>query len=283
MIEADGSYLKPVNCDSILIDGGQRYSVLVTALTDRNNSFFIRSQRQSVHLPHPISFAILSYGNASLLPPEVPVSNWGKILSADELSMLDDSKPPKFSGKIIELNLFDLQPSTDWWNWTINNSLYNDPQIPFSCQKNWSNFDFFSPSLSFEFGEIYDIVWQNLNSFETHPIHHHGHKLWIISTGKNNWNISTHEFATPISRDTEILFGGGHIRYRFKADNPGIWAMHCHVEWFAKRSFRIFEKNSYSVLFFIRHMQTGFFLPVFEAVSHMVAPPPGLCNPQMKK
>ena len=32
-------------------------------------------------------------------------------------------------------------------------------------------------------------------------------------------------------RDTVVLEPNGHIVLRFKADNPGVWIFHCHVDW----------------------------------------------------
>lgn len=35
----------------------------------------------------------------------------------------------------------------------------------------------------------------------------------------------------PMRRDTVEVHGGGSAVIRFKADNPGVWLFHCHVEW----------------------------------------------------
>ena len=32
-------------------------------------------------------------------------------------------------------------------------------------------------------------------------------------------------------RDTFVLYPDGYIVLRFKADNPGVWLFHCHIEW----------------------------------------------------
>ena len=32
-------------------------------------------------------------------------------------------------------------------------------------------------------------------------------------------------------RDTFMVKPNGHIVLRFRADNPGIWLFHCHIEW----------------------------------------------------
>lgn len=33
-------------------------------------------------------------------------------------------------------------------------------------------------------------------------------------------------------RDTLTIPGLSHVVIRFLADNPGIWALHCHVAWY---------------------------------------------------
>ncbi len=32
-------------------------------------------------------------------------------------------------------------------------------------------------------------------------------------------------------RDTVIVQGGGYVVLHFRADNPGVWLLHCHVSW----------------------------------------------------
>ena len=85
---------------------------------------------------------------------------------------------------------------------------------------------------------------------EQHPWHLHGHKFWVIGTGKGLWNGSGSQMEqldtkNAISRDTTTVipdsekpFGGqarqggcGWTAIRFIADNPGVWPLHCHVTW----------------------------------------------------
>lgn len=34
-------------------------------------------------------------------------------------------------------------------------------------------------------------------------------------------------------RDVIMIAGGGHTVWRFLADNPGVWLIHCHMDWHA--------------------------------------------------
>ena len=85
---------------------------------------------------------------------------------------------------------------------------------------------------------------------EQHPWHLHGHKFWVIGTGKGLWNGSASQLAqlntknavrrdtTTVIPDAEKPFGGqakqggcGWTAIRFIADNPGVWPFHCHITW----------------------------------------------------
>lgn len=74
-----------------------------------------------------------------------------------------------------------------------------------------------------------------------HPFHLHGHDFWVVKTHEpptgyihGQWDPEEqHEYNTknPIRRDTLTVPRFGHAVIRFKADNPGIWAFHCHILW----------------------------------------------------
>ena len=190
VVAADNSYVEPFQLDTLIIDGGQRYDVLITGT---GQSGYMRAQRQSIHAPAPESHAELVYANSSL-PPTIPAGNYSgtwKTLQnkqARKLAMLNGDGPPESYDELIVLNLFDTIASTGWWNWTINKALYADPlTVPVIFEPN------FEPALRFEYGKTYDVVWQNLNSEETHPIHQHGPPFWLISSGNSLWNETTPE------------------------------------------------------------------------------------------
>lgn len=46
------------------------------------------------------------------------------------------------------------------------------------------------------------------------------------SSGRTTWNLDN-----PMRRDTVSVPAQRHIVIRFVADNPGVWALHCHVSW----------------------------------------------------
>ncbi len=64
----------------------------------------------------------------------------------------------------------------------------------------------------------------NLSAMDHHPIHFHGHNWWIIATDGGDIPESA---RWP---ETTVLVPVGSTRtVEFIADNPGDWAMHCHM------------------------------------------------------
>nr|TKW02785.1 hypothetical protein SEVIR_8G262800v2 [Setaria viridis] len=69
---------------------------------------------------------------------------------------------------------------------------------------------------------------------ESHPIHLHGFNFFVVGNGVGNYNPktspSTFNLIDPIERNTIGVPTGGWAAIRFRADNPGVWFMHCHFE-----------------------------------------------------
>jgi FtsP/CotA-like multicopper oxidase with cupredoxin domain len=112
-----------------------------------------------------------------------------------------------------------------------------------------------------------------VDSGMSHPIHMHGHSFYVLKTGfakhnqttgqflsqteditcngslpkeQNNcndvyWTNSTWmngnvpdlELQNPPRKDTISIPNGGYVVIRIKADNPGLWFLHCHIEFHA--------------------------------------------------
>ncbi|BFZ22137.1 hypothetical protein BsWGS_25176 [Bradybaena similaris] len=87
------------------------------------------------------------------------------------------------------------------------------------------------------------VVDEGTLSHAYHPMHLHGHKFRVVGMGKLNESTSLEKVKemdrngqlnrtrskAPI-KDTVIVPDGGYTIIRFKADNPGFWLFHCHVE-----------------------------------------------------
>ena len=77
-----------------------------------------------------------------------------------------------------------------------------------------------------------------------HPIHIHGYHVYLVGLNKvRGTSVESSEIQrmnevgeipknleNPTLRDTVQVTGGGYAVWRFKADNPGLWFFHCHVQ-----------------------------------------------------
>ncbi|KAK6940276.1 Multicopper oxidase, N-terminal [Dillenia turbinata] len=86
---------------------------------------------------------------------------------------------------------------------------------------------------------IVDVILQNANALdentsEIHPWHLHGHDFWVLGYGEGKFDPQKDDaklnLKNPPLRNTAIIFPYGWTALRFMADNPGVWAFHCHIE-----------------------------------------------------
>jgi hypothetical protein len=67
--------------------------------------------------------------------------------------------------------------------------------------------------------------------FLAHPIHLHGHNMFVINEGLGEWDGSVVNGGNPQRRDVQIVQAGGYLVLQFESDNPGAWPLHCHIAW----------------------------------------------------
>src|SRR6202000_109344 len=70
-----------------------------------------------------------------------------------------------------------------------------------------------------------------------HPFHLHGHVFWVLASSPDQYfDWSTYAslnttLPSVLRRDTILIDAYGWALIRFVADNPGLWALHCHISW----------------------------------------------------
>ncbi|XP_041027140.1 laccase-4-like [Juglans microcarpa x Juglans regia] len=82
---------------------------------------------------------------------------------------------------------------------------------------------------------------------ENHPVHLHGFNFFAVGRGLGNYNPNkdpkNFNLIDPVERNTIGVPSGGWVAIRFRADNPGVWFMHCHLEvhttWGLKMAFLV--------------------------------------------
>ncbi|KAJ9675363.1 hypothetical protein PVL29_024345 [Vitis rotundifolia] len=87
-----------------------------------------------------------------------------------------------------------------------------------------------------EYNSTVEIVFQgtNLLSGTDHPMHLHGYSFYVVGWGFGNFNKNRdplrYNLVDPPLQNTIAVPKNGWAAIRFKASNPGVWFMHCHLE-----------------------------------------------------
>ncbi|KAI3817801.1 hypothetical protein L1987_11599 [Smallanthus sonchifolius] len=82
---------------------------------------------------------------------------------------------------------------------------------------------------------------------ESHPIHLHGFNFFVVGKGMGNFDPVNDpmkfNLVDPVERNTLNIPTAGWTAIRFRADNPGVWFLHCHLEvhttWGLKMAFLV--------------------------------------------
>ncbi|KAJ1300466.1 hypothetical protein OPQ81_005281 [Rhizoctonia solani] len=89
-----------------------------------------------------------------------------------------------------------------------------------------------------------DIIINNrdVNPPIDHPYHLHGMNFWIVGHGTGELTEEAYRklklnTTNPIRRDTTVIPSNSWSVLRIKADNPGVWFLHCHIDWHLAHGF----------------------------------------------
>jgi FtsP/CotA-like multicopper oxidase with cupredoxin domain len=131
----------------------------------------------------------------------------------------------------IEVNYYIN--STNHFLWTIDGQSYRvDYNNPVLLQVEKGDLDFAPESNVKNFGSnatIRVVVTNPTN--HSHPMHLHGHNMFILQEGTGDWDGSIVNPFNPQRRDVQLLPPGGYMVWQINAFNPGVWPFHCHVTW----------------------------------------------------
>lgn len=98
------------------------------------------------------------------------------------------------------------------------------------------NTNFGTKLLAVPYGTDLEIVFQGTSflNVENHPIHVHGHNFFVVGRGFGNFNVAKdpekYNLVDPPERNTVAVPTGGWAAIRIRAENPGVWFIHCHLE-----------------------------------------------------
>jgi FtsP/CotA-like multicopper oxidase with cupredoxin domain len=132
--------------------------------------------------------------NASTASPALTLDLERRLRAAEPLK-------PRKADRVHTLNLTGEMAG---YVWSINNVAWNKDVPPLPLAK----------------GERVELVFINQTRMP-HPMHLHGHEFQVVE-------IDGKRFAGAV-RDTVLVPPGRRVVVAFDANNPGLWAIHCHL------------------------------------------------------
>ncbi|KAG8405236.1 hypothetical protein J3458_021901 [Metarhizium acridum] len=251
IVEVDGVYTKDAEAEMIYISAAQRVSFLLTTKSEASANFPIVASMDTTLfdvLPQELNYnstGWLSYDKSKDYPAAAIV---------DELNAFDDMTLEAYDGmellpepdRTVELDVI-MDNLGDGANYAFfNNITYAFPKVPtlytaLSAGEMANDprvYGEYTHSFVLKKNEIVQIVVNNLDTGR-HPFHLHGHNFQSIYRSNESAGTFADEGGetgktfpkVPMRRDTIVVWPNGNIVLRFKADNPGIWLFHCHIEW----------------------------------------------------
>eukprot|EP00253_Pinus_taeda_P003257 PITA_03257 len=216
------------------------------------------------YLPNP------STNRPTTPPPPSPLWNdftYSKTLAKKFLALRGHEKPPpmKSTRQLILLNT--QNKINGFVKWAVNNISLVTPPTPYLAAMKYKIQGVYDPTplpdtyhprdyniyvpppnpnttegngvYVFELNSVVDVILQNANTLtvnisEIHPWHLHGHDFWVLGYGDGVFDPledpKKYNLVNPPLRNTVALFPYGWTALRFRADNPGVWVFHCHLE-----------------------------------------------------
>ncbi|KZO91089.1 multicopper oxidase [Calocera viscosa TUFC12733] len=253
IIEMDGVETEPFPVDFVPLSAAQRVSVLITARNDTSSNW-------------PIMLN-MDYEMFDMVPDALaPIVNISATIVYDESAptediVLFDEYPTFWDDQLVPLEAEPMAPADVSYNWTIAFDTYDDgtnrasllpdqttyisPIVPSIFTQQTMGDGALLPQVYGEQTNVF--VLNHLDMIElyiynsdsnSHPFHLHGHKFQVVAMSQD---ITSDDPTVnqplvegqdnPARRDTLMIPAGGSVNIRFRADNPGTWMFHCHIEW----------------------------------------------------
>ncbi|GEQ66685.1 hypothetical protein JCM33374_g348 [Metschnikowia sp. JCM 33374] len=253
VVAVDGIYVQPNTTSMIYITTAQRYDVLVTTKNSTNKNYAFMSKFDDTMLDVVPTDLVLNSTNYIIYDQSLPKPAQYKVDSIDEylddfyLVTYNEEELMDEADHVVTLDVM-MNNLANGVNYAFFNNVTYTPQkvpilgIALSTGEYAANSFVYgnTNSIILAKNEVVDIVVNN-QDVGKHPFHLHGHTFQVIERGpsvdsslpplmfdpKNHTAYPEH----PMVRDTVYVNPHSYVVLRFKADNPGVWFFHCHIEW----------------------------------------------------
>ena len=199
LIAVDGIRIAPVTGRRFPIAVAQRLDIQL-ALPRETAAYPVLAQLEGERSQTGI---ILAAGRADIarVPEQAAMASLPLTLELEARLRAAEPLPPR---KVDRTHVLNLTGEMAGYIWSINNVVWT-PQ---------------TPPLPIAAGERVQLVFVN-KTMMSHPMHLHGHPFQVVEID-----------GQPLSgavRDTVLVPPSARVAVVFDANNPGYWALHCHL------------------------------------------------------
>ena len=273
-VGVDGVYVDPhYLADKMLrLAPAQRWDILITTKNDTSQNFVIWTTLDVNMLFPPLGIptiptfngnatAWIVYDEEKPLPPQVTFYELNNFF--DEVNnLIPTDRMPLLEPVDRRITMtMDNATYDGITRFTINNITYIPQKVPSLYTAltvgNYSTdpvvYGVNSNPFVLNYGEVIELVVNNKHE-NLHPMHLHGHQFQVLQRGFPDtggvWDgtYDANVSAYPVRRDTIMLNKNSSSVWRFRADNPGVWLFHCHIEY---------------------HITSGLMATIIEAPDHL--------------
>lgn len=275
IVEVDGVYVEKNTTDLLYITVAQRYGVLIKTKESADKNYCFMSKFDEDMLDVTPSDLLLNNTNFIIYDDDADKPEQYMIDSLDDFfddfylhpsnneTLFDDADYTI----TVDVAMDNLGNGVNYA--FFNNITYTYPKVPtllsvLSAGDKASDPTIYGTNTNtfvLQEDDVVDIVLNNLDTGK-HPFHLHGHVFQLIARGEGvpddespvafDPKVVTDFPEVPMQRDVVFVKPQSYIVLRFKADHPGVWFFHCHIEW---------------------HLEQGLAIQLIEAPNKIVSDP----------
>ncbi|KAI8319995.1 hypothetical protein GQ54DRAFT_340894 [Martensiomyces pterosporus] len=238
--QIDHHDLRVIEVDGVAVKE-KRTSVLVTAKNSTSNNYLFHADMYTdlFQMPryNPLNFTgVLEYAPHANILREVN-SQWTALSDLDLQPL--DNEPLMEPSVSYTLDAYSGVFDDQTFRHSFGNITYVAPQVPslltaLTTGSLATRSEIYGRQSNTYVLRYQDVVQVTVNNHDyyTHPFHLHGHVFQIVEIGSIRPRDRSSKMAlqVPAKRDTVILRGGQYAILRFRANNPGVWLFHCHID-----------------------------------------------------
>ncbi|KAG0045787.1 hypothetical protein BGZ83_008999 [Gryganskiella cystojenkinii] len=247
IIEIDGIDVQRQKVTSFPITAAQRYSVLVTAKPDASKNYVLHADMDPAMFDVVPPELVLNVTGTIVYDEKAPLaaeetSEWLPFNDADLVPVVPEATQP--ADQVYALTAV-FSVLNDYSNKaTFNDITYVMPKVPTlytalsvgNLSSNPEVYGKYSHPMVLKHNNWVEIIINN-DDPGNHPFHLHGHVFQIVGRGEGKYDPASGPYpgylntTNPSRRDTVLVPSEQNVAIRFKANNPGVWLFHCHIEW----------------------------------------------------